>query len=448
MRLRVVADGRHSEPTQILLQVDGAERQLTLPPITQHKLENATQGVPLHFPPMTGRTIRVTITGVKPQLATRESTGDTVTAPVGIAELGIKGLRVGAAPATVPSVCRSNLVEIDGRPVPVRVIGPASAASRLNGLSVAPCDPHNPKVTPTITLGRGPHIVRTSEGVRTGVQIDRLVLASAAGGAPLAVGGGRVLGLGNTPPPAPKVTVVHNGETRMRVHVSGANEPFWLVLGESQSPGWHATISGQGALGPSQLVDGYANGWRVNPKQSSFDVVLEWTPQRRVWAALWISGIAMLGCLLFAIWAFVRRRKKVAVAPNPADSDVWNEWPVPERGTQGSGRGTCRGADPARPRGGVDRRAVGRSPGGRARRRGPMAAATAGDSRARATDAARVGHAVHLVFATPVSRSHRCSNGPPSSRSPGPWPGSRSCASASMWSWRRCGAARSTQLLR
>jgi hypothetical protein len=288
---------------------------------------------------MTGRTIRVTITGVQPQLATRESTGDTVTAPVGIAELGIKGLRVGKAPATVPGVCRSNLVEIDGRPIPVRVTGPASAASRLNGLSVAPCDPHDPKATPTITLARGPHIVRTSEGLRTGVQIDRLVLASAAGGAPLAVGGGRVLGLGNTPPPAPKVTVVHNGETRIRVHVSGANEPFWLVLGESQSPGWHATVSGQGALGPSQLVDGYANGWRVNPKQSSFDVVLEWTPQRRVWAALWISGIAMLGCLLFAIWAFVRRRKQVAVAPSTADSDVWNEWPVPERGATGTGRG-------------------------------------------------------------------------------------------------------------
>ena len=45
---------------------------------------------------MTGRRIRVTITGVRPQLATRESTGDTVAAPVGIAELGIPGLRVGA----------------------------------------------------------------------------------------------------------------------------------------------------------------------------------------------------------------------------------------------------------------------------------------------------------------------------------------------------------------
>jgi hypothetical protein len=339
MRLRVVADGRHSEPTQILLQVDNAARELTLPPITQHAAENATQGVPLTFPPMTGRTIRVTLTGVQPRLATRESTGDTVTAPVGIAELGIKGLRVGQAPAAMPSVCRSNLLSIDGRPIPVRIIGPGTAASRLNGLAVTPCDPRDPKRTPTISLSRGAHIVRTAEGVRTGVQIDRLVLASAAGGEPLAVAGGQVTGLGSAPAPAPTVTVVHNGETRMRVHVTGADAPFWLVLGESQSPGWHATIAGQGALGSSQLVDGYANGWRVNPKQSSFDVVLEWTPQRRVWAALWISAIASLGCLAIAIWAFVRRRKKVVVAANPVDSDVWAEWPVPERGESGSRRG-------------------------------------------------------------------------------------------------------------
>ena len=33
MNLQVVADGRHSVPTSIELQVDGAVRELTLPPI-------------------------------------------------------------------------------------------------------------------------------------------------------------------------------------------------------------------------------------------------------------------------------------------------------------------------------------------------------------------------------------------------------------------------------
>ena len=69
-------------------------------------------------------------------------------------------------------------------------------------------------------------------------------------------------------PPAPTpatVDVVHNGDTKLRVHVTDASKPFWLVLGESNSPGWHAHVVNGHDLGPSQLVDGYANGWLVTP---------------------------------------------------------------------------------------------------------------------------------------------------------------------------------------
>ena len=217
---------------------------------------------------MTGRRVRVKVIGARVQLATRESTGDTVTAPVAIAELGIPGLRVAAAPVSFPGRCRSDLLSIDGQPVPVRVNGPASAAPNLSGLAVTPCDPRDPSRVPTITLARGEHVVRTSEGVRTGVQLDRVVLASAAGGQPLAVAGGRVTGLGSTPLPTPSITVVRNGATRVRVHVSGADNPFWLVLGQSQSDGWKATVVHTGSLGPSRLVDGYANGWLVRPNRA------------------------------------------------------------------------------------------------------------------------------------------------------------------------------------
>ncbi|HTD51222.1 MAG TPA: alpha-(1-_3)-arabinofuranosyltransferase family protein, partial [Acidimicrobiia bacterium] len=140
MNLQVVADGRHSVPTSIALQVDNAVRHLTLPPISAHGAENATTTVPLHFPAMTGRRIRMTITGVRAQLATRESTFDTVVAPVGIAELGIPGLRVASAPAALPGVCRSDLLTIDGQAVAVRVTGAAQHASQIDGLSVTPCD--------------------------------------------------------------------------------------------------------------------------------------------------------------------------------------------------------------------------------------------------------------------------------------------------------------------
>jgi hypothetical protein len=339
MRLQVVADGRHSLPTAIELQVDDAVREISLPTIRNRSSDNATVTVPLHFPALTGRLIRVTLTGIRTQLGTRLSTADTVAAPVGLAELGIPGLQAGRAPASLPGACRSDLVSIDGNPFPVRVTGDASNASRFAGLSVTPCDPERPGRVPAVELGAGSHDVRTSEGLRSGLQFDRVVLASAAGGGPLAVRDGRVTGLGSTSPPAPRVTVVHDGATRMRVHVAGADEPFWLVLGESQSPGWKATVVDGESLGPSQMVDGYANGWLVRSSPRDFDVVLEWTPQRRVWAAIWISIAAALMCIVIACVGFVRARRRTnADAIDPDDARVRLEWPVPPRDPSGPRR--------------------------------------------------------------------------------------------------------------
>jgi hypothetical protein len=281
---------------------------------------------------MTGRRIRIKIIGTRVQMATRESTGDKVTAPVGIAEVGIPGLRVASVPVAIPSRCRADLLSIDGQPVPVRVSGSASAAGNLSGLAVTPCDPHDPSRAPAITLGPGDHVVRTSEGERTGMQLDRVVLASAAGANRLAVGGGHVTLLGATSASKPTITVTQNGATRVRAHVTGADAPFWMVLGESHSDGWKATVSGGGSLGASRLVDGYANGWLVRPHRASFDIVMEWTPQRRVWAAIWISLVAAVLCIALIGWSVLRRRR-TAGSTGASDADVRIEWPAQPRGT-------------------------------------------------------------------------------------------------------------------
>ena len=65
MDLSVVADGRHSVPTRIRLEVGDDVRVLTLPPIGDAAIENATATVPLTFPAVTGRTVRVTIEDVR-----------------------------------------------------------------------------------------------------------------------------------------------------------------------------------------------------------------------------------------------------------------------------------------------------------------------------------------------------------------------------------------------
>jgi hypothetical protein len=98
--------------------------------------------------------------------------------------------------------------------------------------------------------------------------------------------------------------------------VTGASEPFWLVLGESFNKGWHAEVNGQD-LGAPRLVDGIANGWRVDPgDRRTLDVRFIWAPQRWIWIGLAISGAALLACL----WLALRRRPSADVVDAPEES--------------------------------------------------------------------------------------------------------------------------------
>ncbi len=103
----------------------------------------------------------------------------------------------------------------------------------------------------------------------------------------------------------------------VRVQVSA---PSWLVLGESYNRGWHAECDGK-SLGAPQVVDGYANGWRVQPGCSR--VSLTFGPQKAVW---WGYAIGALGCLLLLGILLLRRPRR---APEPiqppfeVDDSAW-----------------------------------------------------------------------------------------------------------------------------
>jgi hypothetical protein len=328
MDLAVVADGRHSVPTRVRLEVDGAVRELTLPAIADQAGENATTTVPLAFAPVTGRHVRLTILDVREASTFNFYSQASSLLPAAIAELGIPGVVAPPVASSLPPTCRTDLLQVDGVPVPVRVTGSTAAALAREPLHIEACDPDLPAATPTLELDRGEHRVEAAPGTRTGIQLDRIVLASAAGGTPLAVADGRVTGLPSTPPPAPAVEIVDDGRTRMRVHVEDADEPFWLVLGQSENAGWEASTDGA-TLGDRTLVDGFANGWHVDPTERSFDVVLEWTPQKRVAASLWLSVAGVIACLAIIGATWWRRRAALALvtAPDPADAETALEWP-------------------------------------------------------------------------------------------------------------------------
>ncbi len=84
------------------------------------------------------------------------------------------------------------------------------------------------------------------------------------------------------------VKVTSKGSTKIELQVTGARKgtPFWLVLGREQQRRLGGDASTAPNIGGSTLVDGYANGWRVQPPSGSFSVTLTWTPQQKVWIAI------------------------------------------------------------------------------------------------------------------------------------------------------------------
>jgi arabinofuranan 3-O-arabinosyltransferase len=315
LNLQLVADGRHSVPTRFTLEVDGKPlRDVKVPATPDGVAENGAVAAPVRFAPVTGKNFRLVVTGTRREITKDYFGGQPIELPVGIAEVGAPGLQVPAlaGTATLDPRCRSDLLSLDGRPLPVKLTGSVRDAEQRNGLPIALCGP-----APQVAAGS--HDLRSVRGETSGVDVDRLVLASAAGG-----------GAGTAADPfagpartadSPTVRVQGDGPVSYRLHVTGARpgKPFWLVLGQSNSPGWQATAAGLGDLGTAQLVDGYANGWLVTPRSGDFDVALSWTPQRKVWVGLAVSAVAMLIvlALAFAPGSGRRRRREVAVVLHP-----------------------------------------------------------------------------------------------------------------------------------
>ncbi len=300
--LQVLADGWHSVPTRLAFELaEGTTVTVDVPAVEDRRTRGEV--VALRVPIEGGLTI--TTSAVVRVVEAREVTsieyfsGEPAALPVGITELGIAGVAAGPVPDRLPSSCRSDLLSIDGRPVGVRVEGTAADALARRPLAVSAC------AAGPITLAAGPTTLRSANGIDVGVALDRLVLVSPAPAGELAGGSDATA--------APVIEVDETSRLGYRVVVSDADAPFWLVLGQSRSDGWRLTVDGND-LGPSTLVDGYANGWLLDPAVlgTGFTATIAWAPQRLVWGALAVSGLTIAA--LVAIVVATSRRPR-ALAP-------------------------------------------------------------------------------------------------------------------------------------
>ena len=202
-------------------------------------------------------------------------------------------------PRTEPGACRDDVLTLDGQPLPVSVSG---AAAEPGGLAVEMCEGAR-------QLAAGSHVLRARPGRDTGIDVDRLVWSSAPGGDAASPA---VLGAPRSASNA-RARVVDSGPTSYDLEVRTDGSPFWLVLGQSHNDGWTATTASGRDLGPSQLVNGYANGWPIDPARAgTMTVHLRWKGQRIVWLGLGASVLAVVAC--GALVVFGRRRD-----PSPLD---------------------------------------------------------------------------------------------------------------------------------
>lgn len=307
LELGFVRDGRHSVPTKLSVQVDGGATQTVEVPsggTGDRSLARGTvNSVSVPLQPVTGRTVRVTIDAVDnvdnvDDLDTVDNVDDAdgqqvvpsrQVLPVGIAELGIgPAVDVPDDDATLSGECRDDLLTIGGEPVPVRLNGTVGDALDHRLVPLAGC------TTPSLPPGRT--LLETRPGAVTGIDVDQLALASRAGGG----AGADTQTSGPEPVEAPPATATSNpSRLEWTAKVSGATSPYWVVLGQSLSSGFRAITSDGTDLGPPELINGYANGWRVDPARVGEDttVTIRWTPQNVVWVALGLSALGVLLCV-------------------------------------------------------------------------------------------------------------------------------------------------------
>lgn len=310
--LKVVADARHSMPRRLGIEVDG-ERVATVdvPLRPDDAGDGDTVAVPVELAtPVLATTVRVVVDEVHEDLTREWSSHVLLARPVAIAELGWAGASIRPAIGAFASGCRDDLLSLDGAPLPVQVEGSSDDAATGGPLRLAACN------GAPLILPAGSTVLRATDGRTTGLDIDRVTLRSSAGGLP-AIGRGTLRAEVADDGRSPTVEVLEQADDAVGLRVSGARPeaPLWIALGQSFNLGWTATVDGRD-LGPPALIDGFANGWLIAAPASSFDVALEFAPQRRVDLALWFSAASALLCLGLAIR---RPERSLAVTVSPPE---------------------------------------------------------------------------------------------------------------------------------
>jgi arabinofuranan 3-O-arabinosyltransferase len=259
------------------------------------------------FPAANAAQMSLAIADIAPRTTVDRRYAETTVLPVAITELATPSIAA-PRPAATQAECRSDLVEIDGVPVPISV-DLQTISSLLSGdaVDVQPCD------SPSIALASGPHRLTTAAGSTTGIDVDRIVLSDA-----------RPDGIATAANP-PTVSVDRTRTTRTAT-VTNCPTGCWLILGEGYNDGWKATVADLDLGAPRQISGGF-NGWRLPASDAPVTVTMTWTPQRTMWIGMALAALSVVACAVL-IW---RDKAKTDVRVPAAPVMDWPSVPVGRR---------------------------------------------------------------------------------------------------------------------
>lgn len=289
IEIDVIADDRHSVPSRITVRTD--DRVIgrgIVDPASAEGSEDRVVTVPVDFDEAVETDdLRIEFDERHPVADTAPDEGGS---PLPIAVTEVRGTGFDLVPTNgdLDRNCREDLLDVDGRPVPVRL-----QTGRADGtFTVTSCE----------DLDLDPGVNRVTSFDRAPLQVDQVVLRSASGGE---------AGDGPIESPRRRVatpTAVDSHRTRVSATVRSDGDEFWFVLGQSRNDGWEISVTG-GTAGPATLVDGFSDGWLISPDgPGEVAITVTWTPQRFVWAGLIASLLGALLCL-----AIVQRTGRAAV---------------------------------------------------------------------------------------------------------------------------------------
>ena len=197
--------------------------------------------------------------------------------------------------------CRSDLVVVNGEPVPVRLSVDAAGL-----LAIAGCA--------SVTVGPGVVTVSTARlavGAGREIAVDRLAFVSTGDAlqAPAAAA---------PPPPDVKPEVAINGTTELEIKLPKASSGVWLFRAAGASDGWTATVDDVD-LTRSFLANGFGLAWPLEVGDGArHQVGLRIPAQRRVSIAVIASTITGLIALVLAS----RRRPAIVEPERPSGAII------------------------------------------------------------------------------------------------------------------------------